>query len=90
MVVIPDHGASFARDFSRWGCRALVRVGVEGEEKMIMPNPEKVWPQGISNHERQNMRTLGDSFVTCTVGDSHKPLGRAMDLRFVHEEFDSH
>jgi len=51
-----------AYDFSRWGCRALVRVGNE-EEGMIMPNPKKVWFPRAPDEELWSMKSLGDSLV---------------------------
>jgi len=59
-----------AYDFSRWGCKALVRVGDGEKERMVMPNPGKVWSPKTPDTEPEDMRTLGDSLVMCTVGNS--------------------
>jgi len=75
-----------AYDFSRWGCKALVSVGDGERERMVMPNPEKVWFPRIPNHELENLRALGDSLVMCTVGNSLNAHG-AMNLRLVREEY---
>ena len=62
-----------AYDFSRWGCRALVRVGSGEKERMVMPNPKKTWfPQEYSDGAK-NMRALGDSIVSCVVSDPLEP-----------------
>ena len=65
-----------AYDFSRRGCRTLVRVGDGEMERMVIPNPEKVWlpitPDiGLGPG---NMWALGDSLVTCTVGNPSSTL----------------
>lgn len=65
-----------AYDFSRWGCRALVRVGDGEMERMVMPNPEKVWFPTMPNNRLENMRTLGNSLVVCTVSNSLNTLRR--------------
>ena len=72
-----------AYDFSRWGCRGLVRVGNGEKEKMVMPRPEKVWFLSELGNGLQNMRALGDSIVTCAVGDSRNILKGAVYLRLV-------
>ena len=59
-----------AYDFSRWGCRALVRVGSGEKERMVMPNPEKVWFLSELGNGLQDMRALGDSLVISSVGNS--------------------
>ena len=60
-------------DFSRWGCRALVRVGRGEKEITLMPNPKKVWfPREYLDGVR-SMRVLGDSIVSCGVSDSLEP-----------------
>lgn len=76
-----------AYDFSRWGCRALVRVGYGEMERMVMPNPEKVLFPRVLSHGGDNIRALGDGLVICAVGGSQNPLKRAVDLRPVREEF---
>ena len=57
-----------AYDFSRWGCRALVRLGEGEKERTVMPNPEKFWLQRQYWGE-MDMLALGDSLVDCTVSD---------------------
>ena len=57
-------------DFSRWGCKTLVRVGNGGKERRVMPNLEQVWSPREPNVELETIRTLGDSLVMCTVGGS--------------------
>jgi len=81
----PNGYRAQAYDFSRRGCMALVRVGARGKEKMVMPNPENVWSPGIPDTGLEDLQTLGDSLVTWTVSDSHSPLKRVVDLRFVQE-----
>lgn len=62
-----------AYDFSRWGCRALVRVGSGEKERRLMPNPEEsMFPQEYSNTVK-NIRVLGDRIVSCGVSDSLEP-----------------
>ena len=76
-----------AYDFSRWACRALVRTGDGEKERMVMPNPEKIWVPRTPDIALENMRTLGDSLVMCAVGNSHNPLRCTMDLHIVREEY---
>ena len=71
-------------DFSRWGCRALVRVGDGEKERRVMPDLEKVWSQWDPNIGLEKTRALGDSLVTCTVGGSQ--LNRTGDLRVMRED----
>ena len=59
-----------AYDFSRRGCKALVRVGDGEREMMVMPNPEKAWFPRMPNDGIESMRALGNSLVTLTVGNS--------------------
>ena len=63
-----------AYDFSRWGCKALVRVGDMERERMVMPNPGKVWLPRTPNNWLEDMRTLGNSLVVCTVGNSQSTV----------------
>lgn len=55
-------------DFSRWGCRALVRVGDGERERLVMPSP-KIWHLKEPNDGLEIMQALGDSLVMCTVGN---------------------
>jgi len=61
-----------AYDFSRWGCRALVRVIGHGE-RVLMPTPKKIWFPREHTDGVRNMRVLGDSIVSCGVSDSLEP-----------------
>ena len=62
-----------AYDFSRWGCRALIRAGNGEEERTLMLNPKKTWFPRRSSDGALNMRGLGDSVVSCVVSDSLEP-----------------
>jgi hypothetical protein len=62
-----------AYNFSRRGCRAMVRVGDGEKERVVMPNPDR-------------LGTLGNSLVSCVVSDSREPLERAVGLRLAPEE----
>lgn len=63
-----DHVKAY--DFSRWGCRALVRVGEGEKERMVLPNPKKTWSPKEPSSGLEKMQTLGDSLVMCRVRDS--------------------
>ena len=70
-----DNGGRYrvqAYDFSRWGCRTLVRVGDGEKERMVMPNPEKIWFPRENSNGLENMRALGDCLVSCAVSDSQE------------------
>jgi len=71
-------------DFSRSGCRALIRVGDGEKERRVMPNLEKAWSPIGPNIGLEKMRTLGDSLVMCTVGDSR--LNYTVNLRARRED----
>jgi hypothetical protein len=65
----------WAYDFSRWGCRALVRAGKGENERKVMPAPKKFWSPREHDYVIATMRALGDSLVGCNVSDSQETLG---------------
>jgi len=67
------HSRIHAYDFSRWGCRALVRVGSGKNERRLMPTPKKILFPQESNDKVSNMRSSGDSIVSCEVSNSLEP-----------------
>jgi hypothetical protein len=74
-----------AYDFSRWGCRALVRAGNGEDERRVMPDPKEMpFPREHSNGIK-NLRSLGDSLVSCVVSDFQEILGLIEGLRLVRE-----
>ena len=72
-------------DFSRWGCRALVRTGDGEYERRVMPDPKKMlFPRRHSNRVK-NLRSLGDSLVGFAVSDFQENIGLIEGLRLVRE-----
>jgi len=56
-------------DFSRWGCRALVRVEDGGVEKRVMPSTENIWSPKPPTNRLDDIQALGDSVVMFKVGE---------------------
>jgi hypothetical protein len=69
-------GGSWAlvHDFSRWGCRALVRAGDGENESRFVPNPKTIQFPREHVLGRVTLRALGNSLVSCAVSDSQESL----------------
>jgi hypothetical protein len=69
-------GGSWAHvyDFSRWGCRALVRAGDGEDESRVVPNPKAILFPREHDFGRVTLRALGNSLVSCAVSDSLESL----------------
>jgi len=73
-------------NFCRLGRRALVHVRDGGKKSWVVPNPDVIWSQIEPDHAVDEMYTLGDSLVVCSVRNSHKPIKHAVNLRRARKE----